>query len=253
MAVVELSRIKYANNFLSDVIFRLDFSPMLVISESISPKFQEQVRSLLPLLSEQKIVEYAAKIEAGQIEGSSKPLSNWILEDADHRFRLTLNYAYLAVEDLKYRTLDSFVGIIQPILEAFKSSYTNPHFTRLGLRYVNAIKFSEGNPFEWKDLVAEPLVCPIEGFVGSKQELSRAMSQFVLNKDDSTLIFNFGIFNPEYPSRIASREYILDYDCFSQDVDADPIRQIRNFNVHVLDLFEKSIQEPLRRIMEAAL
>src|SRR5208337_1097698 len=111
MAVVELSKIKYAKNFLSDVIFRVDFSPMLVIRESISSKFQEQLRPRLPLITEQKVFEFAAKFEAGQVEGSSKPLSNWILEDTEHRFKLTLNFAYLAVEDLQYRTLDEFVEI----------------------------------------------------------------------------------------------------------------------------------------------
>ena len=249
--MAELSKIKYGKNFLSDVIFRVDFSPILVIRESISSKFQEQLRPLFPLLTEQKVFEFAAKIESGLIEGSSKPLSNWVLEDAEHRFRLTLNFAYLAVEDLRYRTLDEFVKVIQPILEAFKLYYTNPQFTRLGLRYINTIKLNEGNPFDWKSLIAEPLVCPVEGFIGSKQELSRAMSQFVLNKGECTVIFNFGIFNPEYPSRIASREYILDYDCFSQDVDADLIKQMRDFNEQVLRLFELSIQDPLRVMMEA--
>lgn len=76
------------------------------------------------------------------------------------------------------------------------------------------------------------------------------MSQYVVNKGDCSVLFNFGIFNREFPAKISRREYILDYDCFSSDVDRNKIiEQLRRYNLFILELFEHSIKEQLRSEM----
>jgi hypothetical protein len=45
--------------------------------------------------------------------------------------------------------------------------------------------------------------------------LSRSMAQMTMNLEDRRIIFNFGIFNSEFPNRIAQKDFILDYDCAS--------------------------------------
>ena len=249
MTQQDLERVKYSKNFLSNVIFRLDYHPILVLREKISPQFQESVRVHMPLLQEQKGFEYRAEIKDGAPEGNAVPLSSWILLDKEERFKLTLNYSFLAIEDARYSSLEDYLKTIQLVTQAFLASYEKPEFTRIGLRYVNTINLENGNPLDWSEYIADYLTCSLDGLVHNKQYLSRTMGQYVLNPGDHQIVWNYGIFNPEYPAKISRRQYILDYDCYSQDVSSDITQQVRDFNVAILALFESSIREPLRALM----
>ncbi len=247
---IDLNKIKYSNNFLSNVIFRIDYNPILVLREKISPQFHESIRIQMPVLQEEKGFEYRAEIKDGTPQGSiAAPITSWIILDKSERFKLTLNYSFLAIEDFHYTSLEEYLERIQIIVQAFASAYPKPDYTRIGLRYINTINLKDGNPLDWAEYISDFLTCSNSGFGENIQYLSRTMGQYALNKDEYQIVCNYGIFNPEFPAKITRRQYILDYDCYSQDVSSDIPAQVRKFNRSIQELFENSIKEPLRTLM----
>lgn len=199
-----------------------------------------------------KGVEYITKFSPGKAEHEDRPVSHWFFADTGGRFKLTLTSGFLALEDSHYTSLSPYLEVIQSVMNSFSKGYESVEYTRIGLRYINNITVPNGDPLDWSDYISDSLTCPISNFVVEKRELSRAMSQFVLNKGDCSIMCNFGIFNGEFPAKISRKEFILDFDCFSNDVEADAIpAQLKRFNLLILEVFEKSIKEKLRKSMGA--
>ena len=243
-------QIRYERNFLENVVCRLDYHPILLIQSTISPEFQESIRGILPIFEEQKGIESTIKLSNGKPESESRPVSNWIFQDQKKKFKLTITYNFIAFEDFAYSSLEPYLEIIKNILDLFESAYENISYKRIGLRYINKVQFSEGDPLDWSQYIAEPLIHSLDSFIVDKNELSRAMNQFVINRDEYLVTVNFGIHNGEFPAKIARREYILDYDCHSAEIaDSGVISQLKQFNDTIVELFEKSINTDLKNEM----
>lgn len=54
--------IKYKRNFLSKVIFRIDFSPILKISEKAPTEFQNEIKNKFPFSDKEDLLECTTKI-----------------------------------------------------------------------------------------------------------------------------------------------------------------------------------------------
>jgi len=78
------------------------------------------------------------------------------------------------------------------------------------------------------------------------------MSQLHISLEDHSIIFQFGIFNSEYPNIITQREFILDYDCASKD-ESEPEGVLSTFRLYYEDIkkvFKQCRGEKLLRIMK---
>jgi uncharacterized protein (TIGR04255 family) len=72
-----------------------------------------------------------------------------------------------------------------------------------------------------------------------------------LIRDDHRVLFQFGMYNPEYPNSVARKVFVLDFDCYKED--ALNVSQIREL-IEILQkdeesLFERSIENGLREQM----
>lgn len=76
------------------------------------------------------------------------------------------------------------------------------------------------------------------------------MSQIILNYDDYTMNFNFGLFNSEFPAKISRKEFALDYDCYTELFEPEDIDDyLIKFNSEIKNMFERSIKNGLRKHM----
>ena len=249
----ELEEIKYKTNFLKAVIFRLDFSPILVVAHELNPSFQEALRADFPKLEEQTAKTFEIKIERGEkTDSSSDEFKVWSFFDKDKTIKITIAYTYFAVEFFKYVHFEHFREITEKVFSIFLTSYKPVDWKRLGLRYTNQIAFNEGHPLEWSPFINSSLTYGIENFIdNNKSDLSRAMSQFIMNRDDHQLMFSFGVYNgDEFPSRISRKEFILDYDCSTTHFEEHEIlSKLDSFHTDILRLFNNSITDDMRTIM----
>ena len=76
------------------------------------------------------------------------------------------------------------------------------------------------------------------------------MSQAILNYDDYRVNFNYGMFNSEFPAKISRKEFILDFDFYTEYVEQETIIPlIKKFNKEAAIMFEKCIKDGLRKKM----
>jgi uncharacterized protein (TIGR04255 family) len=243
--------IRYRNNFIKNAIFRLDFSPILSLTQDLNPAFQEALREEFPKLEELQGLEYKAKFQKGEKIDEQKEFKIWSFFNKEKTYKITISFQFIVIECFKYSHFDNFRQISDKAYSTFLSLYKPLDNKRLGLRYINKIELPEGHPLEWKQFVKDFLVYSIENYDGDKSQLSRAMSQFVLNKGEHILTFSYGISNDEFPTPISRKEFILDYDCSTKDVDeSQVIEKLNLFNTDIVALFEKCITDELRAKME---
>jgi len=240
----------YKKNFISAVIFRVDFSPILHLQEKISPDYQESIRDRFPKFEQRDVVEHT--VHMADIEKKEEKVfyKEWSFYNMDKSIKVTAHYNWLAVEFFRYSTFPNFRETVAWVYEKFESFYKPLVCTRIGLRYINSITLPEGHPLEWSNFLAEPIACGIEKFP-EREDLARAMSQFLLKRDDHAVLVNFGMPNREFPAKISRKEFILDLDCSTSDCEnREPLSSLNAFQIELEKIFELSITDQLRNIME---
>lgn len=240
----------YARNFLTNVIGRIDYQAILLLLREEPAEFQEKIRHDFPRFSKEHLIEL--KFAPGvQEDPQPKRAVAWKFKDKTETRTVTLTADYIALETNKYTQFPDFSGSLSSLYQFFCDIYRPELIKRIGLRYINQITMPDGNPFEWDDLINADLTSNLKAFPGLQQNILRSMHQLHLIKDDFKIIFQFGIFNSEYPNAIAKKEFILDYDCvLEQETEPDGvIRYFNQFNIEIEKLFEHSINEGLRDIM----
>ena len=145
-----------------------------------------------------------------------------------------------------YTTFDSFLKDINLVIKGLKS-YKLPAIKSIGLRYVNQIPISDESLIERyfnSDLHLLNYNSENEDVVQSISKVESFINNFLFS-------FQYGIFNPNYPSITENKDFILDYDCIIEnDLDIDELEDYLN-QMHdiIYDKFETSIKDDLRNKM----
>jgi uncharacterized protein (TIGR04255 family) len=240
----------YPKNFLSNVIARVDYQPILILKEKEPAEFQELIREEYPRFS--KIQELQISIPPDESSVSAQKPVIWRFSDKEQKDEISLSFKFFAFKTVGYINFKDFFQKLSKTYNHFTETYKPTIVSRIGLRYINEIRISDGNPFEWKYLINEKLFSVLHAFPDLQVNVSRSMHQLHFNKEDFKIVFQFGIFNSEYPNTITKKEFILDYDCISEE-EHEPnsiLDKFKRFNEEVYDLFEKSIDEKLRNLMK---
>ncbi len=256
MNKMNLDRITYETNFLENVIFRIDYSPILRMIKETPADFQTKIKGKFPRLREETIIELSRGItKKSDTESQSheekqiRPV--WKFFSKDQTQMVELTYNTLAVEFSKYSNFEEFRDSVEHAFHSFSEIYQSIDLKRLGLRYINHIVLEKGNPFDWKNLVNPSLTHFVDNFFDDKKDLAKALSRITTNKEDFEMNFLWGWHNTEFPSKIARRQFILDYDCYTHDVEEqNVVNLIEKFHDQIHSYFEKSIGDDLRKIMK---
>jgi uncharacterized protein (TIGR04255 family) len=240
----------YTRNFLTNVIGRIDYQPILLLLRQEPAEFQEKIRHDFPRFSKEFLIELKLASEVHEDQQSKKPIA-WKFKDKMATQEVTLTADFIAFETNKYTRFPDFSEKLSSIYRLFCETYRPELIKRIGLRYINQIYIPDGNPLEWDDLINSNLTSSLKAFPDWKQNILRSMHQLHLSKDDFKITFQFGIFNSEYPNTITKKEFILDYDCISeQETEPDRVIQyFEQFNKEIENLFEDSIGDGLRNLM----
>ncbi len=243
--------IHYKNNYLTNVVCRLDFPSILEISTHVPDKLQNEIKEIFPYFEHKLIVKYSTIFDKDEKIDRRQEMPSYQFLNNERDKSVNLTQDYLTVEFFKYNNFKEFKNVVNKIISSFTIIYMPTNFKRLGLRYVNQIILEKGNPLIWKDYINNSLIHVIDNFLNRDNHISRSMSQIILTYDDYKINFSYGIFNSEFPSRVSRKEFILDFDCYTDFVDDENILgQIDLFNMEIKELFEKSIKNGLRNKME---
>jgi uncharacterized protein (TIGR04255 family) len=237
----------YPTNKLDKVIFQANF----ISIDSIKRGIGADIIIKFETISSGKIVERKNSNISFLGDGTSiqhDVASRWIFKGTI--LSVVIQNDSIQVATSKYENYESFHPIVREVFDYFKGVY-KPTFTRIALRYINKIGFTEGSTFDFNGIINPALLAPSYYF--KDKSLSRSMgSIFLKNRDfniDTT--FNYGFFNSAFPNMISKREFILDYDTSFAIMDQNPdvMTVLMNLRNTVNELFEASIEEGLRKIL----
>ncbi len=237
----------YKKNYLDNVIFRVDFDALYKINDPPS-EFQEKVKEKFPIPEQKELREYTWDFIKKEQTDKIYPL--WIFYNLDKSQKINISYKFFSLEFTKYHSFPEFKLIIEETYNNFIKIYNPPLITRFGLRYINKIVLNNGNPFDWSSYINSSLTHPIDNFFEDKKNLSRAITQVSMNCGDYNILFSYGFYNSEYPNRISRKEFVLDYDCSSGNIEpTNVIGNLETYNSIINDLFERSIDSKLKEEM----
>lgn len=240
---------EYKRNFLTDVIFRIDY-PLIANLVSTPPKeFQEKIFSKFPILEPTK--QFGIKIEnkGENITTTEESKTVWRFKNKAANLIVELDSKFLVILIKDYKNHTSFKGLVSEVLKAFFDIYPDTIVNRVGLRYINQINLKEKDFYEWDKYIDKNLISILD-FASNKKDIRRALQLFEIQIDpDTRLNMKAGIFNSTYPNELIKKEFLLDYDCYTTlRTEKDEVgEKLDSFNKIIAKYFENSITDNFRK------
>lgn len=244
----------YKNNFITKVIFRLDFKPIAALQAERQPDFSERIRDKYPVHESRQTAQVVFSMGSGGT-GIQQELKGWVWEHRSENRKRTvvLSQESLTVQydEKEFTDFRDFLPEVRAVYESFQDLYQPEEIVRVGLRYIDQIVIREGNPHDWNGIVSKPLATAVCAGLGTDMKLRRSMHQLQASYNDINILFNYGIANPDYPNPVARREFVLDTDCYIAEPTraADVLTRFGELNDVSEFMFETSIEDGLRSIM----
>lgn len=244
----------YKKNFLSRVVFRLDFDE---IELGRLENFVKKIKKNFPLVEQKEHQESSMILDTktGAWEHSQKKKIIWQISDKDRNKQVEIDTNYIAITYTKYKDSKALLKDIKEVFDDFLKTFDVKTVKRVGLRYVNEIALpSEKKPLDWKKYISTNLIAGIEFVKSASLKTSRTLGQIILREEDAYITFNYGLINKDYPNEIVKKEFLLDYDCVSKFPivanEFDVVEVVRKYNKYIENLFELSIISGLRTILK---
>ncbi|MFA5961280.1 MAG: TIGR04255 family protein [Parcubacteria group bacterium] len=244
----------YKTNCLEKVIFRLDFEKVELGSLEEFNKKELSKEFILQEPKKGKEGSFRFDVDSGEVTKLMNEFLAYTFENKQKTKRFEVSEKYAFIEYDKYSSSEELFVDLKTLVEKFTNTFEVKTINRLGLRFINEIKLSkEKNPLDWKNYIDKNLIGLLDFSMKGKEKISRAMSQLVFKKEKGELMFNFGIFNKEYPNEIATKEFILDFDCYStlpfEISEEGVLDRAKIYHNHIESLFEQSITDKFRKFL----
>lgn len=227
-----------SNNCLENVILRFDFNDNIIIPEDIVSTVGKELSNDFSKYEQSERNDWKVDIQSGQLVTEHRKIKIYTFKNGLGD-SILLDTNALTFNILNYSSYSEFISHVKRTISLLQVG--NEELKRLGLRYINHIKLKEGSPFEWEGYIAPPLIQNIDFLDDTdRNSLSRNMGQMLFNKYDPDRYLNFiyGMPNSEFPNKIAKREFVLDYDCYTES----------NININEAYIYIKSFHDEIKRM-----
>jgi uncharacterized protein (TIGR04255 family) len=248
----------YQKTFLKQVILRLDFNRIAVLLTDAETPFTLDMRAKYPDVTSTAATQVQVVMGPSGMAHVGQQGAGWLrVHKAQGAARsVTLAPDWVAIEygEGAYQHFNELQEQVAFILGSFRGRFGQQQFTRIGLRYVNEITRPQGGALDWDGLINPNLVTSVKAGLVDDLRMVRSVHHLVAQRDDVSVILNYGISNPDYPNPVARRQFVLDLDCYVSGLveSAEAEQRISDINKLAEDMFEHSIEEGLRNIMGIA-
>jgi len=247
---------RYAKDFLTSVVYEIRFSPILALKKDAPAAYQTLIQTEFPHVEEQLELGVSAAVTAQSALQANiqEQKSIWVFMIPDRTAALSVACDFLRLEFRRYPGIERMKADFGLLWEKFQATYPVQTLTRAGLRYINQVSLPTGDALDWKGYIGQHLIDAALGVGRSDgSRLARSWHEMHWTAEDHRMAFRFGIFNSDFPSPVAHREFILDYDCFSigESPAAAAVELLGRYNGYVDVMFEASIGDELRHVMGA--
>lgn len=242
----------YKHPYLNKVIARIDFTARIQLPQKgLTKKLSDEILKLFSIPEPREVLTKKVQLSLEGTTESHEKQNHLFFHSSTREKLLCISPDFLYIEINRYSTYDilkqEFNIILDKLFEAEEFSAN-----RFGLRFINNIDIAEDNPLQWENYINQALLYMFDA-TKNKSFLSRAFTNIVQQFDDGMLLnFNYGMHNPDFPTRIKRKLFILDYDASYQGVlSKDEIKsKIDIAHERIEQLFENSITDSLRTKMD---
>jgi uncharacterized protein (TIGR04255 family) len=245
--------ITYPKNFITKVLFRIDFSRIQSL-ENEPTEFKKAIQGSFPTL--ESVIRKGIIMQAGLVQSSAPQQFSqtvWQFTSADGKIHCNVLPESLVLESTVYKNYSAFSEVIKTVLDAFYATCGEVNIGRTGLRYINEIVIPEDeNYLEWKGYIS-PSIVSILDFKPDDTTLKRSLNTAEYSVDPETTInLRTGIFNSTYPANLVRKEFVIDIDCYSNRSIKDEkslLEEAKRYNEILTDTFESLIENGLRALL----
>lgn len=213
-------RVVYATSPLVEVVCQISFPTILRIEAQLPADFQEDIRSKFPTFSRQRIANFEQlprEIAEMMAAAGSQP-TNYIFQSEDQKRTITLSPSSLAYTSRSYSRWEEFRDVIVEAKSSLEKHYNPSFYSRVGLRYQNAIQPAMVNLKEkdWNYFLSENVVGEFRKGTFGQNKITEAhrMIRIVSDKSNDGVLLQHGLgaLNPD-----ASSVYVIDIDCYTTE------------------------------------
>ena len=255
----DYSIIEYNNNFISQVIIRVDFSKFIETEFVFGENVENEILKYFPNKGMFQIVRYNTLTESYNSKSDLPAHSIEVKEGRQREYisinrknKLILSNKHIVFEINMYQNYEQIYNCLNPIFDALFSK-TSIYTKRVGIRYINILD-SEKMPIR-KNYFSSVISQIISTNTFNENDdiiLIRSLQSCEYLVDEMILCFRYGLYNPQYPEKLTNNSFSLDYDCFTGEVfdtKDGVMKAINKGHKFIQIMFESSITDSLRKVM----
>ncbi|SRR6266516_1059024 len=225
--------------------------------EGFTADFQEAVYSEYPKVSREQTVSY--QLSPAGIGANPGDLV-WRFSTRDNQWSVIVGEASISLETYQYLSMVDFLDRFKHILEIATETLDLKDRLRLGLRYINEIRYPQAESLaHWRSLLNPEFV----GFDASKLldgQVKHTLHEIQIERSDGTLAVRHGLLegavvvplSQEVPKD--KRFYLIDidyYDVGEYDLDISAtIERMRDYNDIIYRFFRWTLGKKLYSFLE---
>lgn len=243
----------YKRNYLTRVIARLDFpSPLQNIETQLPPEISKAAMRDFPIAEPREAVEQQVQFSRDELRSRRSEYTEWRFHGRDRAKTFTVGPSAAFAQYTRYSSYAALSSEFLSLVSVLFTIYDGLQGSRLGLRYINTIVLDEREPLAW-DAYLNPLMLCLFKFNPHDGATSRIFHVLEFNFGDVNLRYQFGIHNPDFPAPIKRKMFVLDLDAYYRGpLDHQDIApNLAAFHARIQELFEVSITDSLRELMNA--
>lgn len=201
--VPKVTPVHYQKNLLEKAVCEVRFPTLYGLERGKPPvSFASALRKEFP---EHGIVD-GLNVSAGAVAQDF----GYLFSDKKRRTSITFRASALSIETTAYHSFEDFLGRVMFVANAAKDVIDTEFFTRVGLRYINAVPYEQSGIETW---VNPSLVSPLaSGALGNPKEYGGRIAAV---DDQGGFAFQHGIGKHSESGQL---QYVLDYDFWREDV-----------------------------------
>ena len=247
---------KYENHYLSEVIFRIDFSNILRLSgtkKEAAEDFRKQIFERFPnvTISPNQEIQIDINNDTGEPRITQAGDLLWVFKNKDENKVVELKSTNLILDYKRgaYNHFRDFLDDILYLLNALET-YNPIELKFLGLRYINQI---DGKSLSELEECINPIyfdkhIMDLE----EDEKFIQTLTRQSIEKENYLINFQYGLFNPAFPNPNFDKDFIIDIDCVNKNIPpfdglAD---ELKHMNHIIWNKFESAITDKLDKEMK---
>ena len=250
----------YKNNFLNQVIFRIDFPTPMETKALFSDEIISAILSVFPAKGMDRIIHYNEMELNASGDGEVRAI-NTRKEGLEQTFfdktmknKVILTNNAIIFEYNKYHSFEDMQKAVKVIVEPIWA-IQGICVSRIGLRYINLYNANQSTVKVNKKMFSNGVQKLLSSSNVKTEADIKPLRSMILTEysyGDIRVNYRTGVFNQFYPAPIVKDDYALDIDCFTQS-GIDSLEDISRFmlTAHQItqELFEGSISDRMREVM----